>query len=65
MKVSLLTAAGVLAESGVTGGGVSNLAVVATKLFVKFLEVEAHEGTFVIALEMLAKLIAKYANMRI
>eukprot|EP00092_Neocalanus_flemingeri_P021121 GFUD01022885.1.p1 GENE.GFUD01022885.1~~GFUD01022885.1.p1 ORF type:complete len:401 (-),score=126.99 GFUD01022885.1:264-1466(-) len=62
MKVSLLTAAGGLTESGVTGGGVANLAVVATKLYVKFLEVEAHEGTLVTALEMLANWAAKYSN---
>ena len=61
-KASLLSAAGSLVKSGVTGAGVTSLANTATRLFVKVLETEAHEGTLVMALEMLAAWANKFSN---
>ena len=61
-KASLLSAAGSLVKSGVTGAGVTSLANTATRLFVKVLETEAHEGTLVMALEMLAAWANKISN---
>ena len=48
-----------MAESSVPGKKVFNLDVVATKLLIKFLEVETNEPTLVTALEMLSNWAAK------
>jgi len=61
-KASLLSAAGSLTNSGVTGAAMATLANAATNHFVKILETEAHEGTLVTALEMLASWAAKFSN---
>jgi len=46
-KAALLSAAGSLTNSGVTGGAMATLANNATNHFLKILETKVHEGTMV------------------
>ena len=62
VKVSLLTSAGGLTDSGLPSASLSTLAVLVTKRFTKFLKEESHEATVITALEQFSLWTRKYAN---
>jgi len=61
-KISLLTSIGDMSVCNVGSAGAAKLATLTAELMVKFVESEAHEGTLVTAMDMLAKWAPKFGS---